>query len=267
MPTRRDLITYAGALALHAVIGYVFLRLPPSTLHRSHIVEFEIKPPPPAPALTPPAPPPPPIERPPPPPPRKILARRRVAEPPPPPTPPPTPPPNAEPPKDPPKDPPKPVFGVTMDSITEGPSSFAVPIGNTTMIDPVKSGKHTGPVAALPAAPAPLENPKPYRPVSALQVKTMPSIDADECGRGVPYPQQARERGIEGNVILRVSLDEKGRVHDIKVVSGLGHGLDEAAVKALRTSPKCKFTPAIASDGLPAAYVIPAYTFHFELPR
>ena len=122
-------------------------------------------------------------------------------------------------------------------------------------------------MAPLPTAPAgPPPEPE-YKPVSALHVKTMPNIDADECGHGVPYPAAARERGIEGNVVLRVSLDAKGRVHDVKVVSGLGFGLDEAAMRALRTSPRCKFSPALATDGSAVAYVIPAYTFHFELPR
>lgn len=261
MARHRDLITFAGALALHVGVAYAFLRLPRPAPQRPHIVELEIKAPPPQPALTP---PPPPVETPPPPPPpptRRLITKRRIVE-----TPPPVaPPPNAEPPKEPPKEPPRPVFGVTMDSVTAAPSSFAVPVGNTTMIDPSKSAKSSGKVAPLPAAP--VEAPRPYQPVSALHVKTMPVIDADECGRGVPYPPAARERGIEGNVILRVSLDENGRVHDIKVTSGLGHGLDEAAIHALRSSPKCRFTPAIASDGKPAAYVIPAYTFHFELPR
>ncbi|HNO69619.1 MAG TPA: energy transducer TonB [Pseudomonadota bacterium] len=95
----------------------------------------------------------------------------------------------------------------------------------------------------------------------------MPTIDADECGRGVPYPEEARAKGIEGNVILRVSVTESGKVHDVKVIKGLGYGLDEAAVAAIRKSPRCKFSPAIGSDGKPVEYTIPAYTFHFELPR
>ncbi|HMY59708.1 MAG TPA: energy transducer TonB, partial [Pseudomonadota bacterium] len=64
----------------------------------------------------------------------------------------------------------------------------------------------------------------------------MPTIDADECGRGVPYPEEARAKGIEGNVILRVSVTESGKVHDVKVIKGLGYGLDEAAVAAIRKS-------------------------------
>ena len=264
MPRSRDLITYAGALALHLGAAYYLLRVPVRPRQAPRVIEVEVRrpppPPPPAPALTPPEPVRPPAE---PPPPKRVITRHK------PPTPPQTmpPKPNAEPPKEPPKEPPVPVFGVTMDSVTDGHSSFAVPVGNTTMIDPARSGKHSGPVAPLPAAPSGPPPERPYQPVSALRIPTLPNTHTHQCGRGVAYPAQAREKGIEGNVILRVSLDEKGHVHDVKVISGLGYGLDEAAVRAIRTSAKCKFSPAIADDGKPVAFIIPAYTFHFELPR
>jgi TonB family protein len=153
-----------------------------------------------------------------------------------------------------------------MDSVTDGESSFAVPVGNTTMIDPSKSGKHGGPLVPLPASvPGPPE--PPYHPVSALQVKTMPEINEDECGLAIKYPEEARKLGIQGVVFLRVELDEKGHVHAIKVTTGLGHGLDEVAVHALKTSPKCKFSPAVSTDGTPVSYVIPRYGFRFVLPE
>ncbi len=176
------------------------------------------------------------------------------------------PPPNQEV-KDPPKDPPKPVFGLTMESTTSGESSVSAPVGNTTMIDPSKSAKHSGPVTPLPAQTAPTP-PKPsYQPVSDLYVKTAPEIDGDGCGRSVQYPDEAMQLGIEGTVKLRIELDERGRVHDVRVLSGLGHGLDQAAVNAIRHSPSCKASPAIGTDGKPVPYVISVYSFNFELPR
>lgn len=261
MPRSRDFITLAVALALHAGIAIGFLRIPQRTKKGPSVIEVAVKsPPPPRPAVTP--PPPPFLPPPPPEPPRRPVIRRKSTTPAPPPQA--LPPPNATPPKEPPKEPPKPVFGVTMDSVTDGPSTFSVPIGNTTMIDPKNSAKSSGPVAPLPAAPPPE---RPYKPVSALHIKTMPSIDTDACGHGITYPQRAREQGIQGDVILRVSLDEKGHVHDVKVIAGLGYGLDEVAIRAIRTPSQCRFSPAIANDGSAVAYVIPSYTFHFELPK
>jgi tol-pal system protein YbgF len=92
----------------------------------------------------------------------------------------------------------------------------------------------------------------------------MPDVDADVCLRSVDYPADALKLGIEGDLTLRVELDETGHVHGARVVSGLGHGLDDAAIFAL--THKCKFTPAIAKDGTPVAYVIPRFVVHFEIP-
>jgi len=115
---------------------------------------------------------------------------------------------------------------------------------------------------SLPAA-AP-HNGQPYRPVSVQNIKRMPEIDANACGQSIEYPSEAKRLGIEGDVILRVELDEAGRVHGTRVLSGLGHGLDEAAVFAL--THKCRFTPAIDKSGSPVAFVIPRYAFHFATP-
>jgi protein TonB len=157
----------------------------------------------------------------------------------------------------------RPLFGVTMDSITDGPSSVSVPIGESTTADPRAPREGSGPQAPPSAPPPPHE--RPYKPVSSVSVKVLPEIDAEACGRGIQYPKEARALGIEGDVVLRVELDETGKVRRVRVVSGLGHGLDQAAVAALMRT--CRFTPAFDSSGQPVAYIIPAYTFHFELPR
>jgi TonB family protein len=75
----------------------------------------------------------------------------------------------------------------------------------------------------------------------------------------------ARTLGIEGDVKLRVSLDASGSVTSVKVISGLGHGLDAEAVEAIKH--RCKFTAAIATDGHAVPFVITPYVFHFEIPR
>jgi TonB family protein len=54
------------------------------------------------------------------------------------------------------------------------------------------------------------------------------------------YTDAAREAAIEGVVVLDVIVDETGRTRDITVVSGLSHGLTEAAITALR---ECRFSP------------------------
>jgi periplasmic protein TonB len=247
---RVDTISGLSALALHALVALILLRVPPPRPRPPSTVDVEIRrPPPPTKVETPPAPPPPE-------PPRKVEPKVVKTAPPPA-----APPPNREPPKEPPKEV-KPVFGVSMESTTEGDSSFQVPTGNTTMIDPTKSGKGTP--QPLPAAPpGPPKNE--YKPVADVYIKQLPEIDGEACARTVSYPQEAEQLGIEGEVKLRVSLDEAGKVHEIKLLKGLGHGLDQAAMNALRY--KCRFKPAIGTDGKPAPYIIQTYTWTFELPR
>jgi len=97
------------------------------------------------------------------------------------------------------------------------------------------------------------------------EIGALPSVDGDACGRAARYPRDAEENGVEGDVRLRVSLNERGAVSGVRVLSGPGHGLEEAAAEAIRH--RCKFSPAVARNGQALAFVIESYTFHFELPR
>lgn len=61
------------------------------------------------------------------------------------------------------------------------------------------------------------------------------------------YPDNARKMKITGTVQLSLVLGVDGVPHDVKIEKGLGHGLDEKAVEAVR---KWKFQPAM-KDGQP----------------
>ena len=54
------------------------------------------------------------------------------------------------------------------------------------------------------------------------------------------YPEIAKRAGIEGRVFVLAFIDETGNVADAKVIKGVGHGLDEAALEAVKQT---KFTP------------------------
>jgi TonB family protein len=56
------------------------------------------------------------------------------------------------------------------------------------------------------------------------------------------YTQEARDLKLEGEVLLEVSFAANGTLHVNRVVRGMGHGLDEAAVAAAN---KIKFKPAL----------------------
>lgn len=240
MPTRADLAAAALALALHVALGWGLLRSPPGARVPS-VVEVEFR----TPATA--AAPPPALRRAEAP--RSDPARHRPrsvasAQPVQPATPSPAPPPA-----------PPPVFGFSMES-TVGESSMSVPVGESTGVDPRRSTE-----PAPPSGGGGLDGGAP----GALAIRTLPEIDTSACGRTISYPPEAIALGLEGSVKLRVAIDERGRVADVKVLSGLGHGLDREAVDALQH--RCRFAPAIANDGRPVAFVIDPYVFHFEIPR
>lgn len=61
------------------------------------------------------------------------------------------------------------------------------------------------------------------------------------------YTPEARQSGIEGEVLLDVMFAASGEIHVLKVVRGLGHGLDESAQRAAQ---QIRFNPA-KRDGQP----------------
>lgn len=64
------------------------------------------------------------------------------------------------------------------------------------------------------------------------------------------YTDEGRQLKIEGEVLLEVVFSATGQIRVVKVVRGLGHGLDESAVRA---AEKIQFKPAL-KDGRPADF-------------
>jgi TonB family protein len=64
------------------------------------------------------------------------------------------------------------------------------------------------------------------------------------------YTEEGRQLKVEGEVLIDVVFSAGGQVRVVKVVQGLGHGLDESAVKA---AEKIQFKPAL-KDGRPTDF-------------
>lgn len=87
---------------------------------------------------------------------------------------------------------------------------------------------------------------------------TVQSRPAEQTARMTPaeiiskptpaYTQEARSQRIEGEVLLEVVFEATGRIRVLKVVRGLGHGLDDSAVRA---AEQIRFKPAL-KDGQPS---------------
>jgi len=66
------------------------------------------------------------------------------------------------------------------------------------------------------------------------------------------YTEEARRRGLGGDVVLEIVVRSDGRVGTIRVVQGLGGGLDQRAVDAVR---QWRFTPA-RRQGTPVDVIV-----------
>ncbi len=74
--------------------------------------------------------------------------------------------------------------------------------------------------------------------------------------RNFEYTNLARSNGIEGRIILKFVVEKDGSISQIQVLQGLGYGLDESAIVALK---KLKKFRAAKNDGM----LVRSY---FELP-
>jgi TonB family protein len=84
------------------------------------------------------------------------------------------------------------------------------------------------------------------RPAAQAAAKIVP---AEILSKPTPiYTEEARSKRIEGEVLLQVVLESSGRLRVLKIVHGLGHGLDDAAVRA---AEQIRFKPAL-QDGQPS---------------
>ena len=116
------------------------------------------------------------------------------------------------------------VFGVSMSSTVSGGGSWSVQVGNTVAIAPEDSAQ---------------VDPSQLTPVVAYQfIEREPVV----IKRHEPaYPEAPKAAGIEGDVLLYLTIDEEGNVVEARVVRGPHPELNEAARRAMF---RHKFRPA-----------------------
>ena len=64
------------------------------------------------------------------------------------------------------------------------------------------------------------------------------------------YTDEARKLGLEGEVLVQVVFPASGPVQVVRVIKGLGHGLDESAMHA---AEQIRFKPAL-QNGKPVDF-------------
>jgi protein TonB len=66
------------------------------------------------------------------------------------------------------------------------------------------------------------------------------------------YSEQARKKQVSGSVLVGLIVDTDGNPRNVRVIRGIGNGLDEKAIKAVRAY---KFKPAV-KNGEPVAVAL-----------
>lgn len=241
-----DARAVVASLVVHLLLAWPLLNPPPREapepepereVARAVFEDVKLPPPPPPPPTPPPPEPEPvlePAEEPPPEPPRKPPPRKLKPHPKAKPTPKPvereTPAPPTENPK-PSADPnEEPVFGIDMNSGPGG--NVVVPRGNTQLAGRDRKARPDKPPKPLGGGP----------PAPIDEVTKMP-LPKGRCT--ARYTEEAKAAGVEGTVELELVVGADGMPRDVKVLEGLGHGLDQAAKKALQ---RCRFEPGRKGD-------------------
>ena len=124
----------------------------------------------------------------------------------------------------------EPVFGLSMESTSASGNGPGMPVGNTL----AGTGGRRAPASQ---APNPMVGGGGGEAAPAWEVTKMPLPQGRCAGR---YTDAARAAGLEGTVVLDIVVGPDGRATDVRVVTGLGGGLNEAAIAAVRG---CRFSP------------------------
>ena len=61
-------------------------------------------------------------------------------------------------------------------------------------------------------------------------------------GENINYPESARNEGIQGKVYIAFVVSKEGTIKEVSVEKGLGHGLDEEALRVVSSYQK-KWNP------------------------
>jgi TonB family protein len=141
---------------------------------------------------------------------------------------------------------PRAVFGLSRKSITSDQTGEEVKLGNTVAKTPDQEKLKPEDADQLPV------------PTEEYLVTRMPEL-AQEVR--VPYPAEARRKGLQGAVVMDLLIDESGKVREAKLVQGPEESLNQAALSAVHGF---LFRPALIQDKPVAVRIRYAYRFVLE---
>lgn len=117
-----------------------------------------------------------------------------------------------------------PDFGINLSGSGGPGGGIAIPMGGGAAPTPSATHKEKvfGSAAERPTAAASDDCPE-----EVVKAKPIERVQPT-------YTDDARAAGVEGKVRVEITVDSSGAVLGTKVISGLGHGLDESAISAAK---------------------------------
>lgn len=115
-----------------------------------------------------------------------------------------------------------------------------------------------------PPPPEPSDDDEEERaPLDAAEVTSLPRLlsQPSDAALRAAYPEEARRRGLEADVRLKILVSANGKVARVKVVRGAGNGFDTAAKRLVK---KFRFRPAMKGDRPVAVWVLWTYKFRLD---
>ena len=117
------------------------------------------------------------------------------------------------------------------------PVSFVMSPGSTVVVrtskdQPITTSAADIAASANPNRPAVVAPDRPTQPVGGNQAFF------DWIEKNQKYPLQARQRKIQGKVIMEFVVQADGSLTDARVVKRLGSGLDDEALRLIKAAPK-----------------------------
>ncbi len=225
-------VLYGVSFALHATLGMGVREIEPKKEVQPITITMVAPPKPKAKVEEPPPPPPPPPVEVAPAPKAKAVPKAKAAEPPPAPAP---------------AAAAVPTFGIAMTGGV-GLGGIAVPVGES-----LGGSREPQPAKRVVAQTKSLVEP--------AKKQAAEDACAEAAGKPKPiqmarpeYTEEARAAGIEGKVRVELTVDASGVVKNVRVLESLGHGLDQAAIRAVEGA---SFEPALqCGKAISATFVV-----------
>lgn len=139
--------------------------------------------------------------------------------------------------------------------MTQKPEFF-IDRANHTIVSTfhVHEGTKDGAPVVIPSDPMNILNYEPGPGIYRAGVNGVGIPTCKYCPRPI-YSEEAKKAKLAGTVYLLVTVLTNGHAGEIKVIKGIGKGLDEQAIETVRN--KWTFEPAEGPDGKPVATIVP----------